>query len=78
VQKKLAVDILAEIPGYPHDKVEGMALVDRNTIAVSNDDDFSVSDGTGGLTQKILPGILEPDFGEVVFVKLPFGRHDHD
>jgi hypothetical protein len=73
VKKKLAVDIVAALPGYPHDKVEGITLLDWNTVAVSNDDDFAVTNGTGGLVQKVLPGITpsRPDFGEVVFVKLP-------
>lgn len=77
VKKKLAVDILADLPGYPHDKVEGIALVDGNTVAVSNDDDFSVVEGVGGLTQKVLPETVPPeaDFGEVVFVKLPRNQH---
>jgi hypothetical protein len=43
--------------GYPHDKFEGMALLkDGQTIAVTNDDDFGVSDdGAGHLIQKLLP-----------------------
>jgi hypothetical protein len=73
VAKKLAVDILATVPGYSHDKVEGITLVGENTIAVSNDDDFGVTNGDGGLVQKLIPGTTppQPDFNEVVFVKLP-------
>lgn len=72
VQKKLAVDLLLSNPGYPHDKAEGIALVDPWTVAVSNDDDFGVLDGPGGLIQKVIPGTTATDFGEVVFVRLPF------
>ena len=71
--KTLAVDVVATVAGYPHDKMEGIALLDPWTVAISNDDDFSVLDGPGGLIQKILPGTTTPDFGEVVFVRLPFG-----
>jgi hypothetical protein len=34
------VNVLSAVPGYPHDKVEGLTVVDNFTIAVSNDDDF--------------------------------------
>jgi Esterase-like activity of phytase len=55
VKKTLVVDMLAF--GYPHDKAEGIALIDGGrTIAVSNDDDFGVTDdGAQHLIQKLLP-----------------------
>ena len=55
VKKTLVVDMLAF--GYPHDKAEGMTLSDDGrTIAVSNDDDFGVTDdGNGHFIQKLLP-----------------------
>jgi hypothetical protein len=73
VAKTLAVDIVAALPGYPHDKVEGIALLGPKTIAVSNDDDFAVAPGAGAMIQKVLPGFTppKPDFNGVVFVKLP-------
>jgi hypothetical protein len=73
ITKTLAVDLTALFPNYVHDKVEGMALVDPWILAISNDDDFSVLDSPNGITQKILPNTTTVDFGQVVFVRLPFG-----
>jgi hypothetical protein len=55
VSKTLVVDMLKW--GYTHDKAEGMVLLDGGqTIGVSNDDDFGVTDdGHGHLIQKFLP-----------------------
>ena len=55
VSKELVLDIVASDPGFPHDKAEGIAVVDAHTIAVTNDDDFGVTDDGNGLIQKILP-----------------------
>ena len=56
VTKTLVVDLLQAIPGYPHDKVEGLAVIDNWTIAISNDDDFGVGDdGAGNFAVKSLP-----------------------
>jgi hypothetical protein len=71
VAKQLAVDLLVAYPGYAHDKGEGLTLVAPGRIAVSNDDDFGVTTGTGGLVQKLIPGTTQTDFTEVVFVDLP-------
>jgi hypothetical protein len=60
VSKSLLVDLLAL--GYPHDKPEGLALLDDRTLAVINDDDFGiVGDGAGGIREKILPRTGELD-----------------
>lgn len=70
VTKVLAVDLLPL--GYPHDKAEGLAILDRHTIAVSNDDDFGVTDnGAGGIAPKMLPATGAVDRNEVWFVRLP-------
>jgi len=55
VTKSLVVNLLDW--GYPHDKAEGLVLFkDGQTIGVSNDDDFGVTDdGAGHLLQKLLP-----------------------
>jgi hypothetical protein len=69
VKKTLIVDMLAF--GYTHDKAEGITIIDEGrTIAVSNDDDFGVTDdGAGHLIQKFLPsGVV--DHNEVWFFKL--------
>jgi len=68
VAKTLVADLL-EL-GYPHDKPEGLAVVDDFTIAVSNDDDFGVTDGPDGLTPKVLPKLGVVDFNTVYFVRV--------
>ncbi|MBE9056596.1 choice-of-anchor I family protein, partial [Sphaerospermopsis sp. LEGE 08334] len=54
VSKKLIVNA-AEVGYTGVEKLEGLALVDRNTLALLNDNDFSV----GGTTIPIKLGILE-------------------
>jgi hypothetical protein len=73
VRKALALDIVATFPDYPHDKVEGLALVGPSTVAIANDDDFGVTNGAGGLVAKLLGGVTPPtvDFNEVVFATIP-------
>jgi hypothetical protein len=51
--KTLVVDLLAL--GYPHDKPEGVALLDATHVAVVNDDDFGVDDSGGEPVPKRLP-----------------------
>jgi len=51
--KTLLVDLVAET-GYPHDKLEGMWLINDSTIAVLNDDDFATWASKGELEQKYL------------------------
>lgn len=71
-KKTLVLDLLAL--GYPHDKAEGMALVGADTLAVSNDDDFGVTQDLGapsGLAPKRLggsPGVV--DHGTVRFYRV--------
>jgi hypothetical protein len=66
VRKELVADLLAL--GYPHDKPEGVAIIDASTIAVSNDDDFGVIEGPA---PKLLPALKETDFNEVFIIRLP-------
>ena len=68
VRKTLAVDLL--LLDYPHDKPEGIALLGADRIAVSNDDDFGVVDGEGGVVAKILPGSGAIDENEVWIIRL--------
>jgi hypothetical protein len=56
VTRTLAVDLLDLPGGYPHDKPEGMAVLDPGLLAVCNDDDFGITDEDGRLTVKRLPG----------------------
>jgi hypothetical protein len=51
--KSLLVDLVAE-NGYPHDKLEGLWLINDTTIGVLNDDDFATWSSDGVLEQKYL------------------------
>jgi hypothetical protein len=75
VTKVLVVDLLALPGGYPHDKPEGLVVIDDRMLAVSNDDDFRVTSGGGGT---VVPKTLRAsdrslDYNEVRFVRLPSG-----
>jgi Esterase-like activity of phytase len=64
-------DVIQAIPNYPHDKVEGLAVLDNRTIAISNDDDFGVTDdGAGNFIAKILPIPNVPDFNTIYILRL--------
>jgi hypothetical protein len=65
------VDLIQAIPGYPHDKVEGLTVLDNRTIAISNDDDFGVTDdGAGNFIAKTLPLLGVPDFNTIYILRL--------
>ena len=70
LDKVLEVDVLQAVPGYVHDKAEGMALVGDSVIVVVNDDDFGVATGDGEMPYKPK---LNPsgrlDFNELVFIR---------
>jgi hypothetical protein len=72
VSKTLVFDLITDIsPVYPHDKAEGIALIGRNRLAISNDDDFGVlDDGKNGFTTKLLPAIGQVDKNRIYFVTL--------
>ncbi|WP_394840527.1 esterase-like activity of phytase family protein [Pendulispora brunnea] len=42
VAKKLLVDVLATIPGYPYEKIEGLAAVGPRRLIICADNDFGV------------------------------------
>ena len=71
VTKTLVADLMKDInPVYPHDKAEGLAIINSKLIAVSNDDDFGIT-GSGGIyQQKILPATNEVDRNRIYFIKL--------
>lgn len=70
VTKTLAADLMTDIQSlYPHDKAEGITIIDANTIAIANDDDFGVV-GTGTYMSKILPSTNTVDRNTIYFVKL--------
>jgi hypothetical protein len=55
VEKSLAVDLFVALGDYPHDKLEGIWLINENTIGVINDDDFAIwSDPVNKIKQKTL------------------------
>lgn len=71
VKKTLVVDLLKTInPVYPHDKAEGIVIINSKLIAVCNDDDFGITGSNGVYTQKILPATNLIDANRIYFVKL--------
>ena len=53
VDKTLQVDMVAKI-SYPHDKMEGLWVIDEQRLGVLNDDDFATWSTGGELEQKML------------------------
>lgn len=54
VSKTLAYDGIAS-QKYPHDKMEGLWVIDANRLGIINDADFMIApDGVGGVKQKYL------------------------
>ena len=53
VAKSLVVD-LVETLHYPHDKVEGLWVIDEQHLAIINDDDYGFTETDGILEQKYL------------------------
>ncbi|MCG7560174.1 esterase-like activity of phytase family protein [Pseudoalteromonas sp. McH1-42] len=53
VSKSLVLDLVEQI-SYPHDKLEGMWLIDNSRLGVLNDDDFATWSTNGMLEQKYL------------------------
>jgi len=53
VSRRVLVDLLDPAIAYPYDKPEGLVVVDRQTLALVNDDDFGIdADGKGGIGPK--------------------------
>lgn len=64
VTKLLRIDLI--VAGFPHNKAEGLALGDGNTLLISNDDDFGVTAASPGvLAPKRLPPTNVIDFVEL-------------
>lgn len=53
VEKKLVVDMVKAVQ-YPHDKMEGLWVIDENILGVINDDDFATWATKGALHAKKL------------------------
>jgi len=71
VTKTLVADLMTDISTlYPHDKAEGLVVINRMMIAVCNDDDFGVV-GMGTYTAKNLAGAGNTvDKNRIYFIKL--------
>ena len=70
VTKTLISDLMIDIPNYPHDKAEGVFVINPNLIAVSNDDDFGIT-GVGKYETKLVAGISnQVDRNRIYFIKL--------
>ncbi|WP_149243630.1 esterase-like activity of phytase family protein [Dyadobacter sp. 32] len=70
VTKTLAADLMTDIPSlYPHDKAEGIVIINSTLIGICNDDDFGVT-GVGTYVSKILAGTGLVDRNTIYFVKL--------
>jgi|SRR6218665_140761 len=71
VTKTLVSDLMKDInPIYPHDKAEGLAIINSRMIAVSNDDDFGITGSNGVYQQKTLPATNTTDRNRIYFIKL--------
>ncbi|MET9564215.1 esterase-like activity of phytase family protein [Streptomyces tauricus] len=70
LRKRLVVD-LGKVKGIPG-KIEGVARVDRDTLALINDNDFGMTDGTGAFDAqgRLVDSGIETT---VTYVRLPHG-----
>ncbi len=69
VTKEEVFDIMS-IPNYPHDKPEGIVVINNSMIGIVNDDDFGVT-GTGSFEVKNMPLLgNKQDENIIYFVKL--------
>ncbi|MFE6487050.1 esterase-like activity of phytase family protein, partial [Streptomyces sp. NPDC057757] len=70
LRKRLVVD-LGTVDGVPG-KVEGVALVNDRTLALINDNDFGMTDGTGAFDAqgRLVDSGIETT---VTYVRLPHG-----
>lgn len=68
VKKELITDLVTEI-GYGHDKLEGLWLLNDNTICVANDNDFALIEKDNKLCQKVLPGTDLPEDDVIYSIK---------
>ncbi len=70
VSKVLAYDALSSL-AYPHDKLEGLWLIDATHLGIVNDDDFAViPNDSGEIVQKVLPGGTAVDTSTLHVVEL--------
>ncbi|MBF6058704.1 MULTISPECIES: esterase-like activity of phytase family protein [Thiomicrorhabdus] len=70
VSKTEVVDMVAEVQ-YPHDKMEGLWIIDDNTLGIINDDDFATWAKDNQLEQKVLDSAQTIDRNTLYIVKTP-------
>ncbi len=71
VTKSLFLDVMEAVPTYPHDKAEGIALLNGGrTLAVVNDDDFGVNDTPDGKYKIKEDASGNQDKGTIYFIEL--------
>jgi hypothetical protein len=65
--KRVAADLITDLPGWSHDKPEGVAVLNDSTLLISNDDDFGIagSHPPGRVVQKKNPVTGQVDYGEL-------------
>ncbi|WP_102794240.1 esterase-like activity of phytase family protein [Bowmanella denitrificans] len=67
VKSSLVVDMVAEV-GYPHDKMEGLWVIDGQRLGVINDDDFATWSSNGVLEQKYLDSNQSQIDGNTLYI----------
>ena len=71
VRKQLVADVVAKLPNrYPHDKLEGLWVIDAHHVGIINDDDFAVIPDGDAVVQKKLPGAGFVDRGTLYVLTL--------
>ncbi|MCP9751962.1 esterase-like activity of phytase family protein [Ferruginibacter sp. HRS2-29] len=71
VSKTVVADLMTDIPTlYPHDKAEGLVIINSTTLAVSNDDDFGITGANRVYSAKVLAGSGQVDRNGIYFIKL--------
>jgi hypothetical protein len=68
VQKRLVLDVAKELK-YPHDKMEGLWIINKDLIGILNDDDFGVWATKNSLHSKVL-GNGKLDVNTLYIVKI--------
>lgn len=67
VTKQLAVDVVAAV-NYPHDKMEGLWVIDSHRLGVINDDDFATWSDNNKLEPKYLDNSMSRIDGNTLYI----------
>ena len=67
VSRTLVVDLVERLK-YPHDKVEGLWVIDEQHLAVINDDDYAVAETNNVLEQKYLDANKTMIDGNILYI----------